>query len=495
MSDKKENLAMQTKPENSAPQPVDKKVARMGSASIPKLLTEFAIPAIAGMIVNAAYTLIDSIFLGQAVGSIGLSAITVATPMVTLLMAFAMLLGSGGNALAALKLGEGQRAEAQKVLGNTLSLCAIVSVLVAAFVLFPPAIEWLLVVSSATPEVAPHAESFIRIVGLGFIFQCVGMGINNFIRTAGAPVRALITMVIGAVSCTIFNAIFVLGLGMGVEGSALATVLGQAVSAVSVLWFFIGKKDASLHLRRKFLKICAKTSKSIIVLGLPSFAMSVGMTVVMFLINFLLVKYGTTSDIGAVGAMASIGVVQRIAMFVVMPIIGVGIAAQPLLGFNYGAKNIDRVKKTVMYAAAMGTSIAIFMWLLTRIFPDQIISAFGITDVALSDFTEFAMMVQLAMVPLIGVQIVFSGYFQATGQAMKSIFLSTTRQIIFLVPLMIILPEVMPDVIAGTSSLDALYYAAPISDCLSIITSVTFMSLEWRRLGKLQNRQEIKEEI
>ena len=200
------------------------KVTRMGTESIPRLITEFAVPSILGMLVNGAYNVIDSIFLGQAMGEIGLSTATVAMPIMTVFMAIAMLVGNGGNALAALRMGEGKPEEAERSLGNTVTLSLIASVVVAVVMFVPACIDGLLSVSGATPEDWDYAMQFIRIISLGFIFQCIGMGVNNFIRTAGAPNRALGTMIIGAVACTAFNALFVLVMGMGVVGSALATV-------------------------------------------------------------------------------------------------------------------------------------------------------------------------------------------------------------------------------------------------------------------------------
>ena len=180
----------------------DAKVSRMGTASIPMLITEFAIPAILGMLVNGAYNVIDSIFLGQAMGEIGLSAATVANPIMIVFMALAMLVGNGGNALAALRLGEGKRVDAEVSLGKTVFLSLVFSVIVGFAAANPAILDGLLTLSSATDDVRPYARAFLQIICFGFVFQCIGMGVNNFIRTAGAPNRALVTMLIGAVSCT-----------------------------------------------------------------------------------------------------------------------------------------------------------------------------------------------------------------------------------------------------------------------------------------------------
>ena len=462
------------------------KVSRMGTASIPKLITEFAIPAILGMLVNGAYNVIDSIFLGQAMGEIGLSAATVASPIMTVFLAIAMLVGNGGNALAALRLGEGRRNDAECSLGNTVSLSIFFALVIALCAASPPILDGLLTLSSATDEVRPYAASFIRIICFGFIFQCIGMGVNNFIRTAGAPNRALVTMLIGAVACTAFNYLFVIRFGWGVEGSALATICGQALSCVTVLWYFVMTKNVPLKLRLVAMRPNPKVIGTILTLGLASFVVQAGMAIVNFVINLMLVKYGALSPIGADDALASIGVVQRVAIFSTLPLVGVSIAIQPLLGFNYGAKLIGRVRKTLWYGIAAATSIGVVMWAIVHVFPEAIVGAFGIRHPELVEFTVFALKVQLMMLPFIGFQIVGANYFQATGQPLKSIILSLTRQILFLIPLLFVLPELLPHVFAQFTSLDAIYFAAPMADFLSIFTTGVFIVLEMKRLRKLE---------
>lgn len=464
----------------------DSKVSRMGTASIPMLITEFAIPAILGMLVNGAYNVIDSIFLGQAMGEIGLSAATVASPIMIVFLAIAMLIGNGGNALAALRLGEGRRVDAEISLGNTVFLSLAVSVIIALAAANPFIIDSLLTLSSATDEVRPYAKSFLQIICFGFVFQCIGMGVNNFIRTAGAPNRALVTMLIGAVFCTLFNYLFVIQFGWGVEGSALATVLGQAMSCLAVIWYFIFTKNVPLKLHFRYMIPHLKVIGTIVSLGAASFVVQAGMAVVSFVLNSLLVKYGAMSSIGADDALASIGVVQRVSMFTVLPLIGVSIAIQPLLGFNYGAKLIGRVRHTLWYGFGGATVLGIIMWAVVHLFPEAIVNVFGITHDGLVDFTVFALKVQLLMLPFIGFQIVGANYFQATGQPLKSIILSLTRQILFLVPLLFVLPEMLPHIMPQFMGLDALYFAAPVSDFMAIFLTVVFIALEMRRLKRLE---------
>lgn len=462
------------------------RVTRMGTESIPRLITEFAIPSILGMLVNGAYNVIDSIFLGQAMGEIGLSTATVAMPIMTVFMAIAMLVGNGGNALAALRMGEGKPEEAERSLGNTVTLSLIFSVIVAIIVFVPAFLDALLGISGATPEDWGYATQFIRIISLGFIFQCIGMGVNNFIRTTGAPNRALGTMLIGTASCIALNYLFVMVLGWGVVGSALATVLGQAVSCACVLYYFIVTKNVAIKLHLRCLRLESETVGLILSLGVASFVMQTAMSVINFLINYLLVFYGSQSPMGAEAALASIGVVQRCAMFTALSLIGTAVAIQPLLGYNYGAGLIPRVRATLGYGILGATLIGVCMWVLIMVFPHQIVGIFGIRDDGLRDFTAFALDIWLFLLPIIGFQIVSSNYFQATGQPMKSVILSLTRQVLFLIPLLIVLPIVLPQVIAGFTSLDALYVAAPASDALATLTSAWFIAGELRRLRRIE---------
>ncbi len=270
---------------------------------------------------------------------------------------------------------------------------------------------------------------------------------------------------------------------------ALATVCGQAISCATVLWYFCLTKGVPMRLRLRMMPLHGETVRLILSLGLASFAVQAGMAAVNFVLNNLLNMYGAQSPIGAEGALASIGVVQRVASFVVLPLIGMSIAIQPLLGFNYGAHLFKRVKMTLAWGIAGNTIIAVVLWALVHLFPVQIVGFFGITDPNLLSFTVFALQVQLFLIPFVGFQIVGSNYFQATGQPAKSVFLSLTRQILFLIPLYVGLPMVMPVWFPGYTGLDALYFACPVADFLAIFTTGVFVLLELKRLRKLENGQ------
>ena len=464
----------------------DDKVSRMGTESIPRLITEFAIPSIVGMLVGAAYNIVDSIFLGQAMGPTGLAITTAAMPIMIIFMAIAMLIGNGGNALTALRLGEGDREGAEVTLGNTTTLTILVSALVAVVAFIEPCINCLLSISGTTPEVWDATKQFVQILSAGFILQCFGFGVNNFIRTAGSPNIALGTNAIGTLVCIVANYLFVMVMRLGTVGSACATLTGQAVTAVLVLLYFTVKKNVPLRLHARFMPLKGRVVHLILSLGFASFAVQAAAAVVNFVLNNLLVKYGALTPMGAEEALASIGVVQRVAMVAVMPLVGVAIAIQPLLGFNYGAHLFARVRTTLKDGIAGATAISIFMWAIVHLFPNQIVAAFGIADPNLVDFTVFALKVQLMLLPFVGFQIVGSNYFQATGQPMKSAFLSLTRQVLFLIPLYLWLPTVLPVWFPQLTGLDALYFAVPVADFLAIFTTILFMVHESRRMGRIE---------
>lgn len=461
-------------------------ISRMGTDSIPRLIVEFSIPSIVGMMVNGAYNVIDSIFLGQAMGATGQAIITAANPVMVFFVALAMLIGNGGNALCALRLGEGKHEDAERVLAMTFTLGIVLSAIIAVLAICPVTINFLLTISSATPDIMDASRTFIRILSLGFVFQLIGFGINNFIRTAGAPNRALGTMLVGAIVCTVCNFLFVIVFGWGVVGSALATITGQAASFVSVIWYFLFTPNAPLKLRFNLMGLRRRVVGKILAFGAPSFIMQVGLAAVGVVTNAMLVKYGSLHPLGADNALASIGVVTRLTMFSAFPLIGVAAAIQPLLGFNYGACLFARVRKTFFCGVFGATCIAVSCWIFVQLFPQQIVGVFGLRDPELLEFTSFALRVQLMVLPVIGFSIVTSNYFQATGQPVKSIFLSLTRQMLFLIPLYMILPVVLPRIVPSLTSLDAIYFAFPISDALSVAMASIFAVFELKRIRKLE---------
>jgi putative MATE family efflux protein len=463
--------------------PRKNQVERLGTAKVSRLVLEFSIPSIIGMVVNGLYNIIDAIFMGHGVGPAGLATATVAGPAMIFSMAVGMLIGAGGNALVALKLGEGKHEEAERVLGNAFSLTLIAAVLCT--VLINIFMDPVLSFSGATPDIWEYSHTFIRILSVGFVLQFFGMGFNNFMRTAGEPNLALGTMVVGTIICIILNYLFVMVLGWGIAGSAWATVIGQGASAILVFWFFFFKKDTPFRIRIALMPLRKSLVRAIFALGAASFILQTANTAINLLMNNQLVIYGAMEPIGSEGALAAIGVVGRVAMFAGFPLFGVAMATQPLFGYNYGARNFRRIKQIFWIALGWMAAIGVFFWLLVHIFPHQIVNLFGVQS-DLLDFTVVALQVQVFFMPLVGVQIIAVNYFQSSGQPVKNIFLTLTRQLLYLIPLLLLLPLLIIAVpsLLPITPLDTLYYSYPIADCLSVVTASLMMFFEFRKLNK-----------
>jgi putative MATE family efflux protein len=486
---------MSEKMQSTEPNMQDKRnqerVERLGTGKITRLMLEFAIPSIIGLVVNGLYNIIDSIFLGHAMATVGQATATVAMPIMIFSMAISMLIGQGGNALTALRLGEGKHDDAEKVMGNTFTLTLIASIVCTAgvWIFMDP----VLTLSGATEETWKTSHVFLSIISGGFIMQFFGMGFNNFIRTAGDPNRALYTMVTGTLVCIVLNYLFVMVLGWGVAGSAWATVIGQSVSALLVFWYFTFSKKSPFKLRIGRLRLKSRMVTTILMLGSASFVLQMANAVINVIINQQLGYYGALSAITSDGALAAIGVVGRIAMFIFFPMLGVAIAAQPIFGFNYGAKNYDRVKTTFKVAMIWAMAIGVFFWILVHLFPQQIVNIFGVEPYLL-DFTVQALQVQLFLIPLMGIQIISSHYFQASGQPFKSMFLSLTRQLLYLIPLVYVMPHIITHFGSAFIPLDGVYFAYPVADALSVVTAAIFMFIEFRKLdAKILAQQTVEE--
>ncbi|MCL2751048.1 MAG: MATE family efflux transporter [Coriobacteriia bacterium] len=459
------------------------KVDRMGTAKLGKLIVEFAIPAIISMVVNGSYNVLASIFLGLKLGEVGLATVTVATPVMTMALAIAVLVGAGGNALAAIKLGEGKRQTAERVMSNTFILSVALAIISTTVILI--FLDPILIFSGATEALMEPSRIFVAITAAGFIFQFTGMGFNNFMRTAGNPRGALYTVTAGISTSIVLSFLFVMVFDWGVTGSALATIIGMMVLAVLVLHYFTRSKKSPFKLRLSLMKPSARLMANICVLGSAGFFLQSAAVVINLLLNNQLVYYGALDPIGAEGALAAVGVMSRIAMFAFFPILGISVAIQPLLGYNYGARHYQRVKRTFLIALVWAVAFGIFFWLLVHIFPTPIVGAFGV-EAELHQFTIRAIQIMMMLMPLIGLQILAAGYFQATGQPIKSMFVSLTRQLLFLIPLLLLLPIAVEHITTAISPLQSIAYAFPIADVLSIITAGTMMLIEWRRLSRLQ---------
>jgi putative MATE family efflux protein len=440
----------------------------LGEEKVSKLLLKFSVPAIVGMTVNALYNVVDRIFIGNSsdLGSYGLAGITIGFPIMIILMATGILFGIGGVTLFSIRLGEKQHEEAENVLGNTFVLLVIsgfVFMILGQIFLRP-----LLSLFGASEAVLPYSMEYMRVIFFGAIFQIVSMGMNNFIRADGNPKIAMLTMFLGAGINTILDPIFIYVLRMGMTGAALATILAQLITTIWVISYFKGKRSRN-KLKLKFMKLKSNIIVKITSLGLPGFLLQLASSLLNVLLNKNLLIYG--GDI----AVSGMGIINSLQTILLMPIIGINQGAQPIISFNFGAKKYNRVKTAVKIAIIAATAIVIIGFIVTRFFSVQMISFFT-NDPELLEFGSYALLSWFLFLPVIGFQIICSNFFQAIGKSKSAMFLTLTRQLIFLIPAVIIFPRLW--------GVKGLLHAAPFADLLSVLLTGIWFYYGIKNLGK-----------
>jgi len=440
---------------------------QLGEEKISKLLLKFSIPAIVGMLVNALYNVVDRIFIGNGVGSLGIAGLTVGFPFMLVSMAFSMLIGLGANSLISIRLGEQKKQESELILGNAMVLLIVVALIISAIGLI--FLEPLLRIFGASEAVLPYAKDYMSIILWGNVAQSVGFGMNNFIRAEGSPRIAMFTMLIGAILNTILDPIFIFIFGWGVKGAAIATVMSHIASASWVLYHFLGG-NSNLRVRKENLKLNMQIIRRIIALGMAPFLMQLAASLLNAIINKSLTFYG--GDI----AVSGMGVVSSISTLILMPIFGINQGVQPIIGYNYGACKFDRVKTALKLGIAAASTITVLGFIMTRLFPVGLVSLFGKKDPALIAFGARALKIFLIFLPIIGFQIVSSNYFQAVGKPRHSAFLSLSRQVLILIPALLILPKFF--------GLTGMLMAGPAADLISSIITGIFLYIELRHLDE-----------
>ena len=451
---------------------MDERSRQLSEEKVWKLLFKFSLPAIVGMVVNALYNVVDRIFIGQGVGSEALAGITIGFPIMLVLMALGMLVGVGGAALVSIKLGEQKKNEAELILGNSVLLLIGVTLLVSVVGLI--FLDSILVQFGASAEVLPYAREYLRIILAGAIFQAIGFGMNNFIRAEGNPNIAMKTMLIGAVVNIILDPLFIFVFGWGIRGAAYATIIAQAVSSIWVLAYFLRQKSL-LRISLENMKLNIPIIKRIVAIGSAPCAMQIGSSVVIIIFNKQLSIYG--GDI----AISALGILHSITMFVLMPIIGINQGSQPIIGYNYGAKRYDRVKDTLKSSIFAATGIVIIGFIITRIYPHSLIYLFNKDDAELLRIGTEGIKIFLLALPIIGFQIVGANYFMAVGKPKKSMFLSLSRQVIVLIPMLLILPRYY--------GLFGIWLAVPVSDTIAFVLTAVFLIKEVKQLNHDNDRE------
>lgn len=444
---------------------------QLASDPIRKLIIRYSVPAIIGMLVNALYNVVDRFWIGQLHNTAALSGIGLTAPMSNILLGFMLMIGVGGAASISIKLGERKHTEAENVLANALTLCIFFGVAstVAGLVWLRP----LLLAFGASASTLPYAQDYLSIILLGNVFNTIGFSLNHTIRGAGNPRRSASTQLLGASINMVLDPLFILGFGWGVKGAAWATIISQIISMAWVVSYFLGQ-GSHLRLQLSRMKLQSKAVLQILSIGVAPFMMQVATSMVAVLANRTLRTYGGDVAIGVMTIITSMVILST------MPIFGLNQGMQPILGYNYGAKNYARVRETWRTGVISATLIVLAATLLVQVFPEAIIRVFS-SDPEILAIGPNALRVYLLFLPLIGFQIVSTVYFQNIGLAKISMFANLMRQVIFLIPLYLILPHYL--------GLQGIWMASPGADLLAVIVTAVLIVFEMRRLRQLELAQ------
>lgn len=432
---------------------------RMKTKKILPLLIEFSLPAMIGMLVNAIYNIVDRMFIGNSpdLGSVGLAGISVCYPVTLVLMAISLMIGMGGATRFSISLGQENKDKAGKYMGNALTLTVVFGFIF--MVLGNIFLEPLLKVLGASQTVLPYAKEYLSIILFGAIFQCVALAGNNFSRAQGNPKNAMISQLLGAGFNIVFDYILIMIFHMGMKGAALATIGGQCLSAFWQLSFLFGKRTI-ISLNKELLKLELSYAIGIIKTGIPAFLMQISNSILNIILNSTLVKYG--GDV----ALSAIGIVTSVQTLLLMPITGLMQGQQPLISYNYGAKEMQRVKETIQYASIGATIISVIGFLVVQLMTKNIVYMFN-DEKEVVTLCCHALRIWFMLLPVIGCQIMCANYFQAVGKIKISSILNLLRQVIILIPCILILSQLF--------GLYGIFYAVPIADGTAfIITMILF---------------------
>ena len=437
---------------------------------ISKLLKGFAIPSITATLVSSLYNIVDQIFIGQGVGYLGNAATNVSYPLSTICLAISLLLGIGSAARFSLYLGKGEPDKAARLAGNGVLLMAGAGVLY--LVIGEAFLTPLLRVFGATEEVLPYAQQYAGIVLLGMPFLILTNGISNLIRADGSPRYSMLCMLAGAIVNTILDPVFIFGMKWGVFGAALATILGQFLSffmAMRYLWHF-----KTIRITRQCFVLDLRDSLRTFYMGISSCINQVAITLVQIVLNNSLTYYGAASIYGTDIPLAACGIVMKTNAILLSIIVGISQGVQPIIGFNYGAKKYDRVRRAYLLAIQWNFAVSAVGFVLFQFLPGPIISIFGSGDELYFEFSILFMRTFLFMVLVNGVQLLSSNFFTAIGKALKGLLLPLTRQVFFLIPLILILPLKL--------GIFGVLLAGPIADFIAFVVSVVLVRREFKNL-------------
>ena len=442
----------------------------LGYEKIGKLIRKFSVPCIISLLVNSLYNIVDQIFIGWGVGYLGNGATNIVFPLVMVALAFSLMFGDGTSAYLSLKLGEKKKDEASKGVTNGILISIIVSIVLCAVILIflSPILNML----GATDVLKPYALQYGYIIAIGLPFMMIGTTLNSVIRADGSPKYAMVSMLLGAILNTILDPIFIFVFKMGVEGAAIATVISQILTFVINIIYI--KKFKSVDIKKEQFKLELGIVKRVSMLGISSFITQISFVFVIAFENNLLGKYGAQSKFGSEIPITVLGIVMKISQILNSIVIGIAAGAQPILGYNYGAEKFDRVKKTLKTILGLSLGISTIAFILFQTIPDKLIAIFGSGDENYVEFACIAFRTYLMLCICNGVQIPAGIFFQAIGKSTKSAVLSLSRQILFLIPAMIVFGSLF--------GMDGILYAGPFADGLAFIIASILLIRENSKL-------------
>ena len=441
----------------------------LGTDSLSRLLFRYALPAIIAQVAASLYNIVDSIFIGQGVGPLAISGLALTMPMMNLTAAFGAMIGAGSAALTSIRLGQGNKPAAERILGNVVLLNVVLGVVLMAFGL--AYLDELLYFFGASDQTLPYAREYMRIILYGNVVTHLYHGLNCMLRVAGYPNKAMNITIIAVVLNAILDAVFILWLKWGIAGSAWATVIAQML-AVVVQWIHFSDSKSFLRFRSEAFRFRWDIIKNIITVGMAPFMIQSCACVVVILVNNTLGEYGGDLSIGAYG------IANRVAFLFTMVVMGFTQGMQPIVGYNYGARAYDRVLKTLWMTVGWSVATTTFGFLLCELFPYQVVRIFVSEDgsgsaTELIEASARGLRILVLMLPLVGFNIVAGNLFQHIGKPKRAILLSVSRQMLFLVPLIYFLPRYM--------AADGVWYSIPIADLLSTLLAALLLFQQIRK--------------
>ncbi len=445
---------------NSATSP-----AQLGTMDIKKLLVRYAIPSIIAMTAASLYNMVDSMFIGHGVGAEGLTGLSLTLPLMNISSAFGSLVGVGGATLMSVKLGQHDTEQAKRILGNVVLLNLIIGAFLTIVAL--TFLDNILYNFGASEHTIGYARQYMQVIIGGNIITASFLGLVEMLRATGHPTKAMLSMLIAVILNSILDYFFIFHFNMGIRGAAIATIIAQMVSLTFVVSHFF-KKSSFIHFEKGMFGLDSHLVKGIIAIGLSPFLMNVCSSGVVALINLSLKEHGGDIAIGAYG------IVNRFFLFFIMINMGFNQGMQPIAGYNFGAGNYDRLKKVLKYTIFCAVTCSTIGFLLGQIFPGAITRMFT-TNVELTDIAERGLHLVLLLFPLVGFQMVSANFFQSIGMAKKAIFLALSRQLLFLIPFLLVMPRFL-----GT---DGVWLSIPFADCVSVIVTAYMLKRELKRFN------------